>query len=65
MDMKCPICFGKLLDVGDGYECKECGYFLEYDEIDEYDCEEYDVEEYEEYYIDDDDFCDLKDIDED
>ncbi|MDF2877295.1 MAG: hypothetical protein K0S30_391 [Clostridia bacterium] len=47
--MQCAICFGKLIDVGDGYECKECGYFLEYDEIDEYDYEECDIEEYDDY----------------
>jgi tRNA(Ile2) C34 agmatinyltransferase TiaS len=59
--MQCAICFGKLIDVGDGYECKECGYFLEYDEIDEYDYEEYDIEEYDDY----EEFFSEDDIDED
>ncbi len=45
--MKCAMCLGRLIDVGDGYECRECGYFLEYDEIDEYE-DGYEV--FEEYY---------------
>jgi hypothetical protein len=49
--MKCPICLKALSDVGDGYECEECGYYLEYDEVDDYEEDDYDVQESEEYDI--------------
>jgi len=62
MDMKCPICFGKIFDVGDGYECKNCNYFLGYDELDEYDSDEFNIEEYEVYYDEENDFIDIEAI---
>ena len=48
--MKCPICFESLIDVGDGYECKGCSYFLEYDELDVYDEEDDGEDEYSQKY---------------
>lgn len=29
--MKCPTCEGKLADVGMGYKCGKCSYFIGYE----------------------------------